>query len=96
MVGGKPVMRYRCVEVMTDSSSCDAARSLRKLRLLSVDALRLPLATCDRPSDCNCTYRHFDDRRQGPRRERKIATLPFVHKGPEQRKGRGRRDSDYE
>jgi hypothetical protein len=96
MVGGKPRLKYQCVEVLAPAGGCEAARSLKRIRLLSAEAPRLPLATCDRPSTCNCTYRHFNDRRQGPRRDDEHATLPAGHKGPERRTWRGRRDSDYE
>jgi len=96
MVGGKPRLKYQCVEVVAAVKGCEAARSLKGIRLLSADAPRLPLATCDRPSDCKCIYRHFNDRRQGPRRDNEHATIRAEHKGTEQRKRLGRRDSDYE
>ncbi len=96
MVGGKPRLKYQCVEVIAPAGGCDAARSLKRVRLLSAEAPRLPLATCDRRSSCHCIYRHFDDRRQGPRRENEHATIAFAPKGPDRRTWRGRRDSDYE
>jgi hypothetical protein len=95
MVGGKPRLKYQCVEVIATASACDAARSLKAVRLLSVEAPRLPLETCDRASNCKCIYRHFSDRRQGPRRENEHAKLAVGHKGTERRQWRGRRDSDY-
>ena len=96
MVGGKPRLKYQCVEVIAPADGCEAARALKNMRLLSAEAPRLPLATCDRPSNCNCIYRHFDDRRQGPRRENEHATIAIAKKGPDRRTWRGRRDSDYE
>lgn len=95
MVGGKARLKYHCVEVIAPSGGCEAARALKSVRLLSSEAPRLPLATCDHPATCKCVYRHFDDRRQGPRREAEHATLPPAHKGPERRKRLGRRDTDY-
>lgn len=95
MVGGKTRLKYHCVEVIASSSGCAAARSLKHVRLLSSEAPRLPLASCDQPATCKCVYRHFDDRRQGPRRESEHATRPLGHKGPERRKRLGRRESDY-
>ena len=95
MVGDKPKLKYRCVEVIAPASGCDAARSLKSQRLLSAEAPRLPLATCDRPSECKCIYRHFNDRREGPRRDNEHATLPRAHTGPERRRRLGRRDTDY-
>jgi hypothetical protein len=96
MVGGKPRLMYQCVEVIAPAGGCEAARGLKNMRLLSAEAPRLPLATCDRPSNCNCIYRHFDDRRQGPRRENTHTTIAIAQKGPDRRTWRGRRDSDYE
>jgi len=95
MPGGNPRLRYQCVEVIAAANGCDAARSFKNIRLLSVDAPRLPLTTCDRPSDCKCIYRHFSDRRQGSRRDSEHATIPAAHKGTERRRRLGRRDSDY-
>jgi predicted metal-binding protein len=96
MVGGKPRLKYHCVEVIAPAGGCEAARSLKNTRLLSAEAPRLPLATCDRAADCKCRYRHFNDRRQGPRRDDEHEKLPAEHKGTDRRTWRGRRDSDYE
>ena len=96
VVGAPSKLKYHCVEVIAGARACQVARQLKDLRLLSAEAPRLPLATCDRPADCRCKYRHFDDRRQGPRRENEHATVPRPHTGLERRRWRGRRDSDYE
>jgi len=96
MVGSKTRLKYHCVEVIAPASGCEAARSLKNIRLLSADAPRLPLATCDRAAHCACRYRHFNDRRLGPRRDVEHARLPAGHKGTERREWRGRRDSDYD
>jgi hypothetical protein len=95
MAGSKPRLKYHCVEVVAPSSGCDAARTLKRVRLLSAEAPRLPLPTCDHPADCKCVYRHFDDRRQGPRREDESGSFPRRYAGQERRKRRGRRESDY-
>lgn len=93
----RPRLRYRGVEVVASGDACAAARALQGLRLLTADAPpRLPLRDCDRPAACRCIYRHFEDRRQGPRRENDLAQIPLAHLGPERRRGRGRRDSDYD
>lgn len=94
MVGGKGRLKYHCVEIIAPASGCQAARALKNMRLLSADAPRLPLADCDHPGNCKCIYRHFDDRRQGPRRENEHAKLPVRHQGTERRKWYGRRESD--
>jgi hypothetical protein len=96
MTPGKPRLKYHCVEVIAGVGACEAARLLKNLRLLSAEAPLLPLKTCDRPADCTCVYRHFADRRQGPRRQDEHARVVFARKGTERRKRPGRRDSDYE
>ena len=87
-------LRYHCVEVIAGDQACDAAKSLKGVRLLSADAPLLPLKTCE-ADECRCIYRHFDDRRQGPRREQhmRVAT-PSVDL--DRRKRRGRRATDYD
>ena len=95
MVDKKPKLPYRGAEVIAAAAACDAARSLRNVRLLSAEVPLLPLKTCDRPTTCKCVYKHFDDRRHGARRENDGAPVPLPHQGIERRKGRGRRDSDY-
>jgi hypothetical protein len=93
----RPTLKYRGVEVIASGDACPAARALQGLRLLTADApRRLPLQDCDRPATCRCIYRHFVDRRQGPRRENEHAQIPLAHLGPERRHWRGRRDSDYD
>jgi hypothetical protein len=97
MTRGQSKLKYHCIEVIAGSRACEATRLLQDVRVLSAEAPRLPLATCDRPANCVCTYRHFDDRRQGPRRDNEHATVPRQYTGgPERRRWRGRRDSDYE
>jgi hypothetical protein len=92
-----PRLRFRGVEVLATGDACPAARALQGLRLLTAEAPRqLPLPDCDRPSACRCIYRHFDDRRQGPRREDEQDDIPLAHLGPERRRWRGRRESDYD
>jgi hypothetical protein len=92
-----PRLKYRGVEVVATGNACPPARALHSIRLLTADAPRqLPLRDCDRPGACRCIYRHFDDRRQGPRRENEHAQVPLAHLGPERRRWRGRRDSDYD
>jgi hypothetical protein len=94
---GRSRLKFRGVEVVSTGDACAASKALQGLRLLTAEApRRLPLPECDRPGACRCIYRHFDDRRQGPRRENEIADIPLAHLGPERRRLRGRRDSDYD
>jgi hypothetical protein len=93
----RPQLKYRGVEVVATGDACEASRALQGMRLLTAEAPRqLPLPDCDRPDACRCIYRHFDDRRQGPRREDEVADIPLAHLGPERRRLRGRRESDYD
>jgi hypothetical protein len=94
MADRQPRLRYHCVAVVAGRQACAAALELGSTRLLSADAPRLPLATCDRPSDCDCRYQHFDDRRAGPRRAAESGALPDPWPNTERRRGRGRRSSD--
>ena len=88
-------LKYHCVEVMAGENACDAAKSLKGVRLLSADAPLLPLKTCD-AGECNCIYKHFDDRRQGPRRQYTHMRIEPDVTGLERRKRRGRRATDYD
>jgi hypothetical protein len=96
MIPGKPRLKFRGVEVIAGAGACDAARALKNVRLLTAEVPLLPLETCAHPTSCRCIYRHFDDRRQGPRRESEHASLIRVrYEGSEQRRRIGRRESDY-
>jgi hypothetical protein len=92
MAQTKPTLKYRGAEVIAGTDGCEAARALANVRLLSAEVPRLPLNTCDRPATCNCSYRHFDDRRRRFARRVPHAT---AYRGVERRVRRGRRDSDY-
>jgi hypothetical protein len=96
MVTPRLKLRYHCVEVVAGSTGCPAAIELQGQRLLSADAPRLPLANCDRPGDCDCRYRHHEDRRHSARRAREQGQLARPWAYTERRQIRGRRDSDFE
>lgn len=61
-------MKFDCVEVVAGTHGCAAAKALKHVGLLSADAPKLPLAACEPPLDCDCTYDHFSDLRHGSRR----------------------------
>jgi hypothetical protein len=50
------------------SPCCRASVSARRIRYLSSEAPPLPLSGCTQPKNCTCKYKHFADRRAGPRR----------------------------
>jgi len=85
--------RWHAVAVVACEAACKAARALEQKRFLSVDAPRLPLAACDAPV-CECTYRHFADRRQDSRRSDSGPDAAGGAADGERRRGRGRRRTD--
>jgi hypothetical protein len=97
MVGGQK-LKYHCVAVIAGVRGCAAAKALKDQRMLSADAPRLPLATCEWPAECRCTFRKFDDRRVGPRRagERGMLASPWVNTERRRKGTVGRRESDFD
>ena len=75
------------------ANPCCAVTALEGERFLSDEAPLLPLASCDNPQGCKCVYEHFDERRDGLRRETDIG-LPVRLQNAEKRAGRGRRITD--
>ena len=75
------------------ANPCCAVAELEGERYLSEEAPLLPLASCDNPQGCKCVYEHFDERRDGLRREADIG-LPVRVQNAEKRAGRGRRITD--
>jgi hypothetical protein len=59
---------WHAVGVMCGQQSCRASMAARKVRYLSAEAPPLPLSGCTQPKSCTCKYKHFADRRAGPRR----------------------------
>jgi len=94
--GKKSAPKWHAVGVSCTEHACAAARALSQKRFLSRESPpRLPLQDCTHPANCHCHYRHFSDRRDGPRRDAEtgasgIRRMPEVNK----RSGRGRRSSD--
>ena len=89
-----PRLRYHAVSVVSGPRACVAAKQLKNLRVLSADAPRLPLANCDSPATCTCTYRHHDDRRAGSRRARDRGELGGPWAMTDRRRSVGRRETD--
>lgn len=94
--------RFSAVEIRAGTDACEGARSAAGRRILCGQAPGLPLEDCDRPGRCACRYRHFDDRRAGPRRDADDEAgdlLPVAPVGPtaphpERRTKKGRRADD--
>lgn len=62
------VSQYHAVSIFCTSKSCQAAKDKLGERHLSAEAPLLPLRECDRPDQCQCRYKHFNDRRGDSRR----------------------------
>jgi len=77
--------------------ACTAVNTVSGVRYLSADAPMLPLDRCNTPGSCRCTYKHYQDRRSGSRRDSDIG-LPVnrmsLNAQEEQRLGIGRRITD--
>lgn len=58
---------YHAVSIVAGVNACAEARNCVGKRWLSADAPKLPLEGCRAPQ-CNCRFRHHDDRRVGSRR----------------------------
>ena len=90
---------YHAVSIIPGARACDAARHLQGRRILSKDALRLPLTDCQLgASMCHCAYKHHDDRRvrmrrKADRRVEHLASRPSWS-GQERRRSGGRRSTD--
>lgn len=97
MASGQPGLRYHCVAIIAGGHACEAAAAMKDQRILSAEAPLLPLAACDQPGECVCSYRKFDDRRVGPRRagERGRLAAPWVNTERRRRGSVGRRESDF-
>ena len=61
-------LRYHAVTIVSGPTACTQARAVKDVRLLSLEAPRLPLVGCTNPEGCQCRFQHHDDRRAGPRR----------------------------
>lgn len=88
-------LRYHAVTIVPCPGACELVKSLGDLRLLSLEAPRLPLVGCARPETCDCRFQHHADRRAGPRRavDREQPGKPATMR--ERRLGQGRRESDH-
>ena len=94
MAPATPGLRFHAVSVVCGEGACVAALQLHGVRVLSADAPRLPLANCESPGTCQCTYHHHQDRRAGPRRARELGQLADPWSVTERRHWDGRRETD--
>lgn len=61
---------FHSVSIKFNDDACAAVKSMKGMKILSRDAdmQLLPLPDCDNPN-CECTYEHYDDRRDNLRRD---------------------------
>jgi hypothetical protein len=90
---------WHAVGIAGGTPCCRASVAQRNLRYLSHEAPQLPLAGCSQPKKCLCKYKHYSDRRRGPRREaerfEKVLSQRVVARRVEERRvSRGRRATD--
>jgi len=85
--------KWHAVTVLPGPKACEAVGAHMGKRYLSTEAPRLPVAGCDAQC-CDCRYRHFEDRRGGPRREEDESGRARASAKTERRAGRGRRAED--
>ena len=91
-------LRYHAVTITSEKNACPQVVALKGVRLLSLEAPRLPLVGCDRPGDCQCRFQHHSDRRAGPRRnnDSTLGERNPAFKGSNRRRMPGRRETDFE
>jgi len=79
---------WRAVSVEAGEAPCAPVRALLGKRYLVAQAPRLPLLECPWSEDCDCQFKHHDDRRAAVRdehratacthRRRAAGTLPEI------------------
>lgn len=84
------------MSIVPRGSACEEAVALREKRFLSKEAPRIPLGDCPRKAQCTCVYKHYVDRRAGPRRIEEREGVRMARPSTERRGGRGRRREDGE
>jgi hypothetical protein len=86
---------WRAVAIVPNFYGCKASKSIRDKRFLCDEAPALPLPGCTAET-CDCRYKHFEDRRSGPRRadEQGVHVHMAGNLPSERRANRGRRRTD--
>lgn len=86
---------YYAVAITPCEDACTAVNSLSNSRILAEEAPQVPVPECDRQV-CNCTFEHFNDRRQPvAERRRRLERRAEQRRADDRRCGVGRRRSDW-
>jgi hypothetical protein len=88
---------WHAVSVDSSNAACLVCWAMKHKRFLSSEAPIIPIKGCTTPEICCSVYRHFDDRREGPRRttEELYAAIPGSDAADkDRRRKRGRRSTD--
>jgi hypothetical protein len=64
--------KWHAVSIVLQGGSCAAATLCRSKRFLATQLPALPMRDCDRAASCPCKYKHYEDRRAGPRRSEDV------------------------
>src|SRR4051812_36585028 len=88
-----PKQPWHAVGLVGGTTVCKPALQMKGKRFLAAEAPPIPLPDCTSAWRCKCVYRHYADRRAGPRR---IADRGMFGRrvGTERRQQRGRRADD--
>ncbi|MGB7905293.1 MAG: hypothetical protein WCF43_11405 [Steroidobacteraceae bacterium] len=87
--------RFHAISIVAGPGGCAHVKALTGVRLLSVEAPRLPIVGCTNPDGCSCRFQHHEDRRAGPRRsEPRKSMRGAVSTDNNRRRSLGRRDVD--
>lgn len=87
---------YHAVKLEPCFNPCEPAKWVSEKLYLVEELSRLPLESCDRISECQCKFEHFDDRRHNEDRRSGSTILQNIFDGINNRKHkkRGRRSKD--
>jgi hypothetical protein len=91
----EPRRRFHAISIVAAPGACAQVKALTGVRLLSVEAPRLPMVGCTNPDGCRCRFQHHEDRRAGPRRREPRPSLrKAIATDDNRRRTLGRRDVD--
>ena len=82
--------RFHAVTIVPCTHACSAVKVFQGQRFLAREVSSLPVAGCD-ASRCQCTYKHYADRRSGEDRRHASSAMHAQFQHQEQRQDGDRR-----